>query len=725
MLIAREAAERQAWTSVEKHLASALRAQNPPLSQRVWDLAGIYVAQAQYQRAVTLLRRHQPHAETLQDAKLWFTAWRGHGLDAQATAEALDLAERFPEDPHLASAVIGEILTGTRTPEYDEASGDQAAAAITRHGPGAEPAGGAAMDGNTEQDSRPLVPGDLHRRAVELLEVHRGRHGDASGFQVLQGEPAELTGQITAMLQQRAREGAEREAHLADLLGKVQRGQCPTGVLTAVLQAPYVVGLIQRIAGVQVAGSCFADEHDAEVAAAAAALDQAVVVEPSALVVAEALPAGGEWLRGHFAVVHMAAVSHREAITARAAARHQSAPSGTMAWDSTRRSVVYSETSVAERARLGQRAEAVASAAESTSVLEVSVGDVLQLLNHDAANGSAASAFATDAGSDSVFDDMSKSATEGVDGQAAPVTDAFAGRHAAWLTPAVLAKARGWALWSDDLAVRRLARGYGVAAFGTPALLDALIERRLGALPHHATSEAVEQVAQDHAKDVAALAGDLVVDLPVTVAEVLARAEADDWQPFLAAVPLARPLWWSQALEGMTGLMEILSAVTSHAPEHVDAWTAAAMRGVVLGHEDQPQVASVLLAAVEVISVASTDGVHSPAASPTDMAEGHPADLTTDEAQDTGRNGTASSPCMKAKTTRDQGADQSTHEDAQDPTHSHAIPGVDGPKTSLLVPRSSRVATEHGLPDPEPYYEEAVELVERLRQLRTSGEPKS
>jgi hypothetical protein len=151
------------------------------------------------------------------------------------------------------------------------------------------------------------------------------------------------------------------------------------------------------------------------------------------------------------------------------------------------------------------------------------------------------------------------------------------GEHSrSWLAPLELAKQHAVAVLSDDLALRGLARSLGIPAFGSVAVLDALV-----AVDH------LDRAARDTA--LLELRRNWVVDLPFDAAQLRTVAEADQWRPGPAYLALARPATWQdrrRVLDFYRGGQDQIAAAD---PAYLPDWLHAAILGFAGG---QPPAAA-------------------------------------------------------------------------------------------------------------------------------------
>lgn len=162
-----------------------------------------------------------------------------------------------------------------------------------------------------------------------------------------------------------------------------------------------------------------------------------------------------------------------------------------------------------------------------------------------------------------------------------------------WLPAAETAAALGRPLWSDDAALRALARALGAPAFGTAAVLDAAAA--LGTLPADRRDILM----------LALLAGRVAI--PLTEDLLAHGAEHDAWQPGAAAAALGDAAVWTDPGRALSLLRIVLPRVAQEQPGLLPAWAYRCARGVGHAHPrplDAAKVSGVLVAAaVQLASV--------------------------------------------------------------------------------------------------------------------------
>ncbi|MBM9437187.1 PIN domain-containing protein [Actinacidiphila bryophytorum] len=140
-------------------------------------------------------------------------------------------------------------------------------------------------------------------------------------------------------------------------------------------------------------------------------------------------------------------------------------------------------------------------------------------------------------------------------------------QNIAWLTGLDYAIEHEMIYWSDDRAMRYLARDRGVPSFGTYALLEYL--KQAGSITH-----------EEHVIMSAELLRNEYFDFPFSSHVFEAAAVADSWQARGAAQALTLPSSWSQAPNAVAFVIKALSHVSQN-PVEVTNWTAAVSVGLI------------------------------------------------------------------------------------------------------------------------------------------------
>jgi hypothetical protein len=543
-----EAAEAEDWSKAESYLTQVLELFSEPACGDVWRVVVCLVNQGRLKKAAKLIAKHRPEVRNRDDAELWLRAHSTLRWDERTAMDAYALAERFDDDPKLSTALLSHIVFSTHGVE--DAAEDQAAAESNTEARDAD-------DGDTELEelddaelerrralAQGAVPGELHGRAFELMEKLVKRHGDRTGIQVLKAsDQTALVDQIVSQLKR----GSESQAALEGLIALARDARIPLGFVAGVFHRGYTSTVLQRSLGVLLASSPDDDEHEGEVAAARATFEQSVVVDVSTVVTLTGIDDPGE-LTGRFLSQFVPTAAMLDLHRASFDIRGLAGSPGSLHWDPEREGITVSELDETEFRRLLARADQIDSYTERLSVRAPGHRTLTKELGDKP-------------------------------------------EHRAWADAIELAADLEVALWSDDLGLRRMARAFGVAAFGTPALVDAIRDARL---ENSATVEAHHALIEHAVHLNRLLARDFIVDLPLYSADVLAIAGDEGWAAQSGAITLSRPAWWVANPEGIALLGVVYERARASAPDQLPGWQFAAMYGI--ARALQPEAASGLLA---------------------------------------------------------------------------------------------------------------------------------
>ncbi|MGG5258640.1 DUF4365 domain-containing protein [Phycicoccus avicenniae] len=411
-----------------------------------------------------------------------------------------------------------------------------------------------------DPDHRPVVTADIRRDAFAAIDRHARREDGSPSVQRIEGSDEHLVEELSRVLEEKSR---NQEA-LVKLLREVQRGKVPVGLLAGATRRSYAATLVQELAGPIIAAAADDDEHDRDVEDAKQALGQAIAVDSSALLVT-GLVEDGAALRGRFARLRFPTDARRDILRATVEIQGLAASPGTLAWDSAARRPVLHELSSTDYLQYVRRVEAMEGAAAETRSQVVTQIPLLGTLADRPGNE-------------------------------------------CWMAAIQLAHDEKCSLWTDEIGQRRLARALGVACFGTPALLEALSDTQIEALPAGAADDEVAKLVSVRHTWVRRLLREGVVDLPATLDDVLQLAGDEDWQPRRAATVLTRPAWWAWRFSGLADWSAIASSVATHAPDLVLHWQYAAMLGAARAYVD-PQYAAAMVAAIAIEGVGSGPNV--------------------------------------------------------------------------------------------------------------------
>jgi tetratricopeptide (TPR) repeat protein len=550
-IVAYAAAAREDWATAERHLSAGVLAVEMPDEETVWNLVRAQINQGRRAAAAQTLERYAPTVQTSWDAVAWLQAMVSRPWSDPVVSQALTLASRFTEDVALVDALLAHAIMTTRSHDEGSTNDDDTEAGNLPRSP--NPNTAPSLLHQSEVDRRTVVSGELRRRAFATLNDHIERHGSASGIKQIQGTTDELLTQLKEQFV------ARDDEPLRQLLDQVRRGRVPLGLISHATGRSYALAVVQRAAGIQAAVPAADDAYDRELEGAQASLNREIVVEASALMLATAL---GEFdrLRAQFIDIVIPSISRDDVLRGAVDVRGLGASSGSLGWDDRAGKLVFYELTAVQKAASQDRAEALDAAAEMATVVKVST------LGPD-------------------FDQFDL------------VEDG------PWLAPIALAKTRGCALWSDDVAIRALAHSLDVPAFGTLALVETLVAQDVERIPAGSPDESAQtdEAIEPLHRCVEKMLAEYVVDLPVQLDDLLRQAERDDWLPGAAATPLTRPSWWRWQTDPVSDLRKIYDAVRQSEPEALDGWQAAALFGAGAAYEGDDFAAAVMVAVVAMV----------------------------------------------------------------------------------------------------------------------------
>ncbi|MBB3159228.1 hypothetical protein FHS07_002946 [Microbacterium proteolyticum] len=389
-------------------------------------------------------------------------------------------------------------------------------------------------------DLRPTVSGNLHRDAFSAINVLIDMHGDAFPLRSLDTDADDFLPTLLDLL----REHDPRP--LMTLVRQIELGNAPLGVLSDARHVPYAHTLARRANAVRAVSHADADAHAMETDTALEARNERVVVDLSAIEVAHHLDAWNECV-GSFSAVEITSSQRADSVRSVTAAINATAELGAMGVDGDG-DLVLSESNASEQLEILRRCEAIERAARGCR--------------------------ATDVGNEYT---------------AAPALSRFKMRT--WAAPIELAARTGSALWSDDVAQRKLAAAVGVRAFGTVNLLEGL---RFAEWERAGQPNPLAFQQQQH-RFVLDLLARRVVDQPITVEDVLQDIAAHPSQLAPSTVAVSRAAWWRND-SPLDAWSKVMTTVATHAPQFARVWQAAGMTGAAEATPDEysPRVLAVL-----------------------------------------------------------------------------------------------------------------------------------
>lgn len=540
--IAGACGDRGEWTEAEQNILSAIAAVGKPSPGDVWRLVTTQIGQGDLRRGAKTIRHHHVAPRNEEEGWYWLQCMATQEWNSELTAESLQLALQFQESaPRLSVALLTHIISATNT--NDGIASDPVEANPTVAGEAD------AEDSDSPPDFRPAVPAELHRQAFAALGSLIDTHGEATGIRKLEATSDESAAQMVVdMLKDRAT-GVREAVTLA------QEGRAPFGAIASLLGKSYALTLVQRALGVQLAGSPGDSEHDQDINDALSSLGSAVVVEASSLMLLSQLHKGSQ-LIGQFTSLQLPTSAKLDILRATVEVRGLAASGATVSWDHEREGVVIQEANADDYSRSRARAEALEALSSRTISKSVTTHDVFP-----------------------EWEDRRE--------------------HGPWMDSVQAAVDEGLPLWSDDVALRRLARSVGVRTFGTPALTEALSQAAIAA-PEESVVTAAVREQQEWVRE---FVREFVVDVPAHLDDVLAQAQDDGWQPLAGAAVFSRASWWAWQLNPIADMFQIYKSVLEHNPGAVPGWRWAAMEGIRKAYRE-PDIAAAMLAVVALLPYA-------------------------------------------------------------------------------------------------------------------------
>jgi hypothetical protein len=301
-------ASTRSWRRAESHFTECTGEDGLRADPRdVWNLIHVQLNLGDPERAAATFSSHNPEVTSKYEAELWARVFVTQPGDAAAYSQALDLADRFDDDPRFSGALLSAVIGKTR----DE---------------GQKPA--------TPADTRPEMANDLRARAFAALGSHAERHGDASPIKIIKapGGAEELLAKMTEIVRQ-------DHAPLLDLIEMISQGRAPLGVLSTMLGHPYSFVLAQRGIGYLIAAASDDADEAADESAAVAARDADVVVDISALLISSVL-SEFDYARGLFRTLLSPTASRDDITAGRSRMDGWSASSGSVSYDAVRGTAV-------------------------------------------------------------------------------------------------------------------------------------------------------------------------------------------------------------------------------------------------------------------------------------------------------------------------------------------------------------------------------------------------
>jgi tetratricopeptide (TPR) repeat protein len=523
--LAEAAASREEWTDAAALYESVLNQNEDAPESTVWNALRCEANRDQWSAARSLVDQRAVHPQTPADIRLWAQIYNNTGWTADSARTAVSLALKFAEDGELATALLASVITYTKGVSQNDG------------------------ESTSTGDRRPVVPGEIHRSAFEVLNSLSSRHGDSLSLKRMDSSVLSRPEELRELF------SPDRDKAILDLARSVQQAKAPLGILATVLREPYALLLAKRAVGVRVASSPDPDIHDGETAAAMDALNGKVALDPSALELMLDLNNFNE-LRNEFTEIRVPQSAKRDSIRSCLQARSETATAGSVRWDAVSDRMVFSEADPAEHLRVLNTVEAMN-----------------RMLDH------------------CIFVDVTHPY------HFLPNLP-FEHKDSTWLDTLELAGNEGIPLWSDDLALRSLARSLGIAVFGTVNLVEGIRLAHMMDLEDDPT--ALAQLAAEQHAFVQSLFRKGVFDQPLTLDDLRKQIIDEKGAPGVTAVALSRPAWW-HSQGSIESWIDIRNLVRSLAPGHLRIFQRHSMEGIALSLQGSPQQGALMLAVVALV----------------------------------------------------------------------------------------------------------------------------
>jgi tetratricopeptide (TPR) repeat protein len=325
-------ADRGDWRAAEDLCREAL-AESPEDPGFAWGLITAQANQGRLDQAWSTYRQLRPPVTAPERIGLWMALHARFGFTKPDVAAALDLIDRWPDNP----GVGGQILTA-----FLELGG--------QHRPDGQPI------------LPDLSPGTLSRFQAELKNYALRHPG--SPLTMMDLHDVDLVQVIRAQLVSHAGD----LNHAADL---VREGRLPVGALAAAASRPYAAMLIEQSCGVQYAVTADSTAFRQEVKTAQQAINSEVMTEASALSVATLLT--GRWpsLRSAFSTVRLPRPALADIDQARKDLARAPGSTYSVGYDVHTDTLLLREITLAEHQHLYERATTLDEAARQLTITDL------------------------------------------------------------------------------------------------------------------------------------------------------------------------------------------------------------------------------------------------------------------------------------------------------------------------------------------------------------------
>lgn len=497
--LARQAAAQDRWEAAEAHYLNS-RGEEPVLAaEDAWNLVLVRLRLFRYDRAAELIDEEQLEPATEYQAELWLSARMASEWTLADAHTAIRAAETH-SNQRIAATLTSNVVTRV---DLSDAQWD---------------------------DVEPGAVSSWRERFAALLKQHAASTEGAPLRPV-----TDLTEEIAAATKQ-----AQQDQERRRLVQRTLRRGAPIGLVAVAEREPYSSYYDRMPLPGYPVGADDDRAHQTEVAVARDALDQAVVVDASALIIAQRLERLTA-LHSLFASTHVTPSVVHDLFASANDSRLNARNDGALAYDYRVGAMVRIDSTEA------QRAEHRSNANRYAGMVNALVVDSREL--------TVTLALPTD--------------------EPAPWSDALR-----------LAAQRDAPLWSDDAGQRAIARQLGIATFGTDAVLEAATEADL--FPVTADHQ------QQHHDNRLALISLGATGITLSREEFNRLGEAEAWSGVMTAPQISRPSWWLATEKPFQLLQHALTRAAAHQkPEALGRWESCASEGlatVTIGGNPSPLV---------------------------------------------------------------------------------------------------------------------------------------
>ncbi|ROQ04776.1 MULTISPECIES: DUF4365 domain-containing protein [unclassified Curtobacterium] len=497
--LAQRAATKGQWGAAEAHYLDS-RAEQPVLAvEDAWNLVLVRLRLYRYDRAAQLIDEEHLEPATDYQAELWLSARMASEWQPADARTAIRAAEAH-SDQQIAATLTSNVVTRV---DLSDSGWDEV---------------------------EPGAASSWRDRFVALVTQHATS---------TEGAPLRPVPNLSEELAA-ATEQAQQDQERRRLVQRTLRRGAPIGIVADAEREPYSAYYDRTPLPGYPVGAGDDDTHQTEVTVARDALDEAVVVDASALIIGHRLERWAE-LRSLFSSAFVTPSVVHDLFASANNRRLDAHNDGVLAYDHRTGGMVRIDNTEAQRAKCRSDASLYAGMVHALDVDSRELTTTLKLPTDDPA----------------------------------PWSDAL-----------LLAAQRNAPLWSDDAGQRALARQLGIAAFGTDAVLKAAAEAQL-----FPTTTNHDQLDRDNRLALISLGA---TGIALSREEFNELGEAEAWSGTTAAPQMSRTAWWLATKKPFQWLQQALTgAAAHHEPEALARWELCASEGlatVTIGGNTSPVV---------------------------------------------------------------------------------------------------------------------------------------